>query len=130
MNRPAGTGDRPGRSPEVTGRQEQVSIDGGRFPLWGARDSGELFFVDLNGMIMSAAVTLEPTFAVGKVTPLFMVEKPLVTPSGRIYDVSPVDGRFLVRRPVPTTESKSFDLTVVLNWFTELRQQRVASAPH
>ena len=107
--------------PEVAGRREQVSIDGGRFPLW-SPNSSELFFVGPSGMLMAAAVTLTPTFTVGKLKPLFMTEKPSPGPSGRKYDVSR-DGRFLVTKPVPRTAGDQVDVNVVLNWFTELRQR-------
>jgi Tol biopolymer transport system component len=107
--------------PDVAGRREQVSIDGGRFPLW-SPNSSELFFVDPNGMLISAAVTLAPTFTVGNLTPLFMTEKPPSGPSGRKYDVSR-DGRFLLPKPVPRTAGDQVDINVVLNWFTELRQR-------
>jgi len=44
--------------PDVLCRKEKVSIDGGRYPLWGPKDSGELFYVDLKGSMMSASVKL------------------------------------------------------------------------
>ena len=107
--------------PDVTGRREQVSNGGGRFPHWSATGSGELFYVDPNGMMMSAAVTLQPTLTVGTVTPLFRTEKPPDGPSGTPYDVAS-DGRFLIARPVPVTSDPAA-INVVLNWFTELRQR-------
>ena len=64
--------------PNVSGRREKVSIDGGRFPLWGPKGSGELFYVDLNGGMMAASVKLSPslsprardeTVRLGKTTP-------------------------------------------------------------
>jgi len=107
--------------PDVTGRRVQVSSDGGRFPMW-ARHSRELSYVDSTGTMMSAAVVLDPTLRLGKVTPLFRTEKPPVEISGRPYDVSPKDGRFLVTKPVPSPASDAFEISVVLNWFTELGQ--------
>ena len=62
--------------PNVSGRREKVSIDGGRYPLWGPKGSGELFYVDLNGGMMAASVTLSPSLSLGRVTKLFDWEKP------------------------------------------------------
>ena len=62
--------------PNVSGRREKVSIDGGRFPLWGPKGSGELFYVDLNGGMMAASVKLSPSLSLGRVTKLFEWEKP------------------------------------------------------
>ena len=68
--------------PDVSGRREKVSIDGGRFPLWGPKGSGELFYVDLNGGMMAAAVKLSPSLSLGGVTKLFDWEKPRRGPVG------------------------------------------------
>ena len=86
--------------PNVSERREKVSIDGGRFPLWGPKGSGELFYVDLNGNMMAASVKLSPSLSLGGVTKLFEWEKPRRGPAGMPYDISPVDGRFLMSRPV------------------------------
>ena len=52
--------------PDVSGRREKVSIDGGRYPLWGPKGSGELFYVDLNGGMMAASVKLSPSLSLGR----------------------------------------------------------------
>ena len=52
--------------PNVSGRREKVSIDGGRYPLWGPKGSGELFYVDLNGGMMAASVKLSPSLSLGR----------------------------------------------------------------
>jgi Tol biopolymer transport system component len=56
--------------PNVSGRREKVSINGGRFPLW-AKDSRELFYLDLNGGMMAASIALSPSLSLGRVTKLF-----------------------------------------------------------
>ena len=109
--------------PTVTGRREKVSIDGGRFPLWGSKGSGELFYVDLNGGMMAASVTLSPGLSLGRVTKLFDWERPPRGASGMQYDISPVDGRFLMIKPATDTSSGAINISVVLNWFTELQQR-------
>ena len=108
--------------PDASGRREKVSIDGGRFPAWGPKDSGELYYVDPNGAVMAAAVTLAPVLALGRVTKLFDYVKPPRGISGRPYDVSPKDGRFLVLKPAVSNPSGTVDISVVLNWTQELQR--------
>ena len=109
--------------PKVSERREKVSIDGGRFPLWGPKGSGELFYVDLNGGMMAASVKLSPSLTLGRVTKLFDSEKPPRGASGRLYDISPVDGRFLITKPVTAGSGQAINISVVLNWFEELRER-------
>jgi serine/threonine-protein kinase len=108
---------------DIGGRREKVSIDGGRYPLWGPEGSGELFYVDLNGGMMAASVALSPRLSLGRVTKLFDVEKPPRGTSGMRYDMSPLDGRFLMSKPAPEGSEGSVDISVVLNWFEELRER-------
>jgi Tol biopolymer transport system component len=109
--------------PNVSGRREKVSIDGGRYPLWGPKGSGELFYVDLNGGMMAASVSLSPSLSLGRVTKLFDLEKPARGTSGRRYDISPVDGRFLITKPATAGSEGTINISVVLNWFEELRER-------
>jgi serine/threonine-protein kinase len=112
---------------DLKARREKISVDGGRYPLWGPKGSGELYYVDLKGAMMDASVSLSPTLAVGTVKKLFDWEKPSRGVSGRPYDVSPVDGRFLVTRSVLPASSGGIDVSVVLNWQHEL--SRLMQAP-
>jgi len=48
-------------------------------------------------------------------------EKPPRGISGRPYDVSPVDGRFLMVKPA--SDSGGVEISVVLNWLEELKQR-------
>ena len=57
--------------PNVSARREKLSVDGGRYPVWGPEGSDELSYVDRNGAMMMAAVTLSPTLRLGRVTKLF-----------------------------------------------------------
>jgi serine/threonine-protein kinase len=106
--------------PDVGGRREKVSFKGGRYPLWAPR-GGELYYVDPDGAMMAAAVTLSPDLKLGRVVKLFEMQKPRRGISGRPYDVSPVDGRFLVVKPV--SSSGGVDISVVLNWLEELKDR-------
>jgi serine/threonine-protein kinase len=108
--------------PNVSGRREKVSIDGGRYPLWGPKGSGELFYVDLNGGMMAASVKLSPSLTLGRVTKLFDWEKPASGASGRRYDISAVDGRFLMFKPATEGSDGAINISVVLNWLEELKR--------
>jgi serine/threonine-protein kinase len=108
--------------PDPSGRREKVSIEGGRFPVWGPKGSNELFFVDLDGGVMAASVTLSPSLSLGRVTRLFEWEKPPSGSSGTPYDVSPVDGRFLFEKPVTDGAGGVINISVVLNWTEELKR--------
>ncbi len=109
--------------PNVSGRREKVSIDGGRYPVWGSKGSDELFYVDLNGGMMAASVQLSPSLSLGGVTKLFDWAKPPRGVSGRPYNISPVDGRFLMIKPATKNPDSVIDISVVLNWFEELRER-------
>ena len=61
--------------PNVLGRKERVSIDGGRYPRWGPKGSGELFYMDLNGGLTAASVRLSPGLSLGGVTKPFDWER-------------------------------------------------------
>jgi len=103
-------------------RREKVSINGGRYPIWSPRGASELFYVDLDGAMMATSMTLSPALDVGRTTKLFDFQKPPGNVTGRPFDVSPIDGRFLVMRPAAGGASRVIDIAVVLNWFEELRR--------
>lgn len=110
--------------PDVEGRREKVSLDGGRYVLWGPPGSGELYYVDLAGAMMAVPVELSPTLRIGRPTKLFDFMPPgRGGTSGRVYDVSPLDGRFLTVQTVSQPAAEAIDVSVVLNWFAELREQ-------
>ncbi len=79
--------------------------------------------MDLNGGMMAASVTLSPSLSLGRVTKLFNWEKPPREISGTPYDMSPVDGRFLMIKPAAQNPNGGIDISVVLNWFEELRER-------
>jgi len=101
--------------PQVGARREKISLDGGRFPVWGPAASKELYYVNLKGEMMAASITLSPALALGPVTKLFDFVKPPAGGSGIPYDVSP-DGRFLTSILAPTETQGPTHVSVVLNW--------------
>jgi serine/threonine-protein kinase len=106
--------------PDVTGRREQVSQDGGRYPMWNPTRSGELFYVDLDGGMRAVSLQFVPELSLGPATKLFEVNRPSRTVTGRPYDVSPIDGRFLIVKPAAVRSNDRVSVSIVLNWFEEL----------
>jgi serine/threonine-protein kinase len=100
------------------GGKWQISMNGGREPLW-ARSGQEIFYRN-DGNIMAVAVEKGTSIKVGRPTLLIEGEynSREMTPFGSPnYAVSP-DGRFLVIKPEPINPPKQINF--VLNWFEEL----------
>lgn len=106
--------------PQVDGLRETISIDGGRYPRWG-RNGQELFYVNLNGAMMAVPVTLSPELKIGTPAKLFGWSRPPNVITARPYDISPIDGRFLISRAVSASALPPINISVVINWFAELR---------
>jgi serine/threonine-protein kinase len=101
-----------------TGARLQVSVDGGREPLW-SRNGRELFY--RRGSQIFAVPVDTRRLTAGK--PVLLFERPYVMNrlSGHDYDVTP-DGRFLQIRP-SAEEQEPPRLNVALNWADELRRR-------
>ena len=110
--------------PDVAGRREQVSTEGGRYPVWAPDGSSELSYVDLDGAMMTVAVTLSPRLALGRATRVYQGPKPVTGRSGTPYDRSPKDGRFLVARQVTPSDNDPIQVQVVLNALAQLHGAR------
>jgi serine/threonine-protein kinase len=106
---------------DANGRREQISTGGGRYPKWNPTRPDELFYVDPDGGMRAVSLQLSPELSVGPATKLFDTNRPGPTVSGRPYDVSPTDGRFLVVRPATATLDRRVTVSVVLNWDQELK---------
>ena len=109
------------RFPDL-GERVTVSTDGGREPVW-SRDGRELFFRGPRGM-MVVPVETEPTFRAGDPEVLFQ-QRYFDFLASRTYDVFPDGQRFLMIKEGPATDDGSVPLaqiTVVLNWFEELKR--------
>ena len=96
----------------MRGKRVPVSTTGGIQPQWRA-DGRELFYLGLDGTMMSASVGRARGFVAGVPTALFSTGlrrnpgtgQPAVTPDGQ---------RFLLRTDFADDKSQVF--TVVLNW--------------
>jgi hypothetical protein len=111
--------------PDVKRRLWKVSPDGGRHPLWSPQGD-ELYFLDGNGDMQAARWSATPEFEITQVTELFAGSPYVVEGGARVYDVSPVDGRFLmIRKPEAVAETQRIVVTV--NWQKELERLLPAS---
>jgi hypothetical protein len=72
--------------------------------------------------MMTASVELSPSLSLGRVTKLFDFEPPTRGISGRPYDISPIDGRFLITKPTAASSDEVVNISVVLNWLEELKR--------
>ena len=103
--------------PEVDQDRRPVSRDGGMFPAW-SRDGKELFYLN-DGAMMAARRAAAPDLSWNEPTALFTGDYVWSENFGRPFDVAP-DGRFLMTKRV--TGSRPEEITVVLNWFEELKR--------
>jgi Tol biopolymer transport system component len=88
--------------------KRQVSVGGGVQPIW-RRDGRELFYMALDGHIMSAPIRTIPRLETDTPGALFMTNL-VPTPGWSQYSVTPDGQRFLVMEP-----SRQF-FTVLQNW--------------
>jgi Tol biopolymer transport system component len=102
------------------GGKWQISIEGGVEPVW-ARNGEELFYRNGDRM-MAVDITADPTFSAG--TPSLLFEGPYQLSGGTRpnYDVTP-DGQHFLMVNLSEQESPVTRLTVVLNWFEELKER-------
>jgi len=118
--------------PRTDDVKRQLSSTGGSSPLW-SRDGRELFFVNENREMMSAAVVsatdADAPIQFARPVPLFRVPDDLLNVEYAFYtpwDVAP-DGRFLMARSVPVAGGEQSRIVIAENWFTELKA-KLASA--
>jgi Tol biopolymer transport system component len=104
--------------PPATGYQK-VSINGGQSPRWKS-DGKELFFVSPDAEMMAVDITLDPAFHAGVPHRLFQLKS--ADPNDLAdYDVRPNGQQFLIFMRQRSTQDAP--ITVVLNWWAELRQE-------
>jgi serine/threonine-protein kinase len=108
--------------PEVQTGRWQISTAGGTRPLW-SRDGRELFYLETQGRLMSAAVENGPTFV--HRTPRMVFEGGYAAPNqGRTYDVSADSQRFVMIKNATGDaggDAAPPHINIVLNWFEELK---------
>jgi Tol biopolymer transport system component len=97
----------------------KVSIDGGERPVW-SMTGDTLFYESKADSMMAATVRRSPTFEVRSTSGLFLDPTPgaFGVLSGRPWDISPRDGRFLFAKFPP--RSPGGGARVVTGWDREL----------
>jgi serine/threonine-protein kinase len=110
------------RFPSVNAGVWPVTSGGGSQPAW-ASSGKELFFFHRTGTLMSVRVESQspPTFSapVKVLDPKYVWALPTFT--GRLYDVSRDGKKLLMLKPAGEGEAAA-SITVVLNWFEELKR--------
>jgi len=104
------------------GGKWQVSIEGGHEPRWNP-NGRELFYRQGNKM-MAVDVMTQGTFSAGK--PKMLFEAPYGPAPGlglSNYDVSADGQRFLMLKPGEQQAQTATQISVVLNWFEELKRK-------
>jgi Tol biopolymer transport system component len=106
--------------PPNTGQTLQVSFGGGSNPRW-RQDGKELFFVSMGPnsimRIMAVDVRADGSFTMSHL--LFEIKD--ADPNIAYYDVSPDGKQFLIY--MDSKGAQDVPISVVLNWWAELRQQ-------
>jgi Tol biopolymer transport system component len=113
--------------PSTNEGRTQVSTTGGSQPRW-SRNSRELFYIGIDGALMSVVVEPGATFTAR--TPTRVIERPyysgltLLNRSGT-YDVSADGQRFLRIKQTgdPNQFAAPATMVVVQNWFEELKRR-------
>lgn len=110
--------------PNVNDGRWQVSIGGGRQPLW-ARNGCELFYISPGRRtLMSVTIRTVPGFTSGSPTRILDLGPYLSAAAGRAYDVTPDGRRFLLIKAPGVSgspEGMPATITMVLNWQQELK---------
>ena len=100
--------------------KQPVSTGGGEFPIW-SRNGRELFFLSPDWRIMVVSYTAGgDIFAPGK--PRLWSYKRLLRSPAQNYDLAPDGKRFAVVLATDGTAEPITQLTVLLNFFDELRR--------
>jgi Tol biopolymer transport system component len=97
-----------------------ISTDGGTEPLWNPR--GRELFYRKGNKLMAVDIAFQPTPVAGTPRLLFTGDfLPASTPVPN-YDVAGDGRRFLMVQPSAREKAASTQITVVVNWFDELRR--------
>jgi DNA-binding winged helix-turn-helix (wHTH) protein/Tol biopolymer transport system component len=99
----------------LTGRQWQISYNGGSWPKW-RRDGKELFYLDSERKLIAVDVKIGMNFEAGTSRSLFATR--IHTPDAR-FDVTSDGRRFIV--PSETSGDVSLPPTVILNWISAVK---------
>jgi serine/threonine-protein kinase len=108
--------------PDIDGGKWQISAGGGTQPHWAP--SGRELFYRAPENLMVAQIETEPNFSRGSLKSLFnRANYFLPNSDAREYDIAPDGRRFLMLKRVETEDNVSPSVTIVQNWFEELKQR-------
>jgi Tol biopolymer transport system component len=102
------------------GGKWQISTEGGTEPAW--NPNGRELFYRSGDKMMAVDVATQPSFTAGKPRMLFEGRYEPTPATAPNYDVSPDGQRFLMLKPSETEQAPT-QITVVLNWFEELKRR-------
>jgi Tol biopolymer transport system component len=113
--------------PEVDKGKWQISTSSGNSPLW-SPDGRELFYLSDDNSVMAVAVEAKPTITFGTPKMLFRsIYVASVSGEGTPWDIHPDGKRFLMMKPpeapASTEAAPHPKITLVVNWFEELKQR-------
>jgi len=99
--------------------QWQVSIHGGRRPIWSHK--GDEIFYNIDGKMMAVSIQTEPAVVLGTPQEIFNLNT-LGISFFRGYDIAPDDQRFVMIR-MEGSNLESRGITIVENWFAEFKDR-------
>jgi serine/threonine-protein kinase len=100
-----------------------ISIEGGREPLW-ARNGNELFYWTRDGTnLMVVDIDAKPAFHASRPRVLMSTVSHSSSTVKRNYDISPDGQSFLIVQPEMSKLAPCAQLSLVMNWFEELKHQ-------
>jgi len=105
-----------------SGGQWQLSQAGGVKPVW-SRDGREVFYAGADGQFMVVPVQSGDAFVAGRPAALFDASAYYFGAPGRNHDVSRDGKRFVMIKPL-ALETSASPITIVVNWFEELKKIR------
>lgn len=98
----------------------QVSTTGGVQPRW-APDGKTIYYIALDGKMMSAAIRTSPSFAAETAKPLFESRIRQITLGFMEFSVAPDGKKFLINTQLQQIDDEPIHL--VQHWMTELKKQ-------
>jgi eukaryotic-like serine/threonine-protein kinase len=104
--------------PDVDAGKIPISRNGGTKPLW-CRNGRELFYIDLNGSLMTVPIESGSEFKIGTPSPVFDARRFYVDELGRTYDASRDGQRFLMLKDQGGTVPR---LVLSFNWAEDLKR--------
>jgi eukaryotic-like serine/threonine-protein kinase len=105
--------------PDVERARWQVSTSGGSHPVW-AHSGRELFYVTATDSLVAVDVAGTRDFAAAARRGLFSTRSFLIQPFHQGLAVTPDDRAFIMLQRAVPSGSQAADLTVILNWFSEV----------